>query len=653
MAALDEDNSPKSFEAVAKKYSIDEATKNTGGLREAVVEGQSEPALDEAIFSSPEGELVGPLEGDAGFYVLQVDDGHAGGDAAARPGRGCRPRPTPPRSAPATRSSRRWSPHASRRSPSASRTTSPRSGRRGRSAPRATRSTAARTGRRCRTSAPRRSRESTGCPAVVLSRPGRGARKPRGVRDADRGACFRRARSRRPPRAVGGEQLPPGLVPTQPGQAPPAHGSPRNRPLVRPGTRARPGRRDRPGLPPPTAASGSRSASALQPMSEGATGLRRARAARRDHPPAAGRVPVGSRAGRALDRPAHGRGGVRARRRGRGGDDERMLDELGDVLFQVVFLSLLLEERGAGSFAAVADGVTEKLIRRHPHVFEESEARDLLARRRHRDGERRALELGPDQARGRGPRRRTTRSADVPENLPGLLYARKILRRADPGGGAPPDRERRDEAEAAIGELLLDAVRVARSLGVDPELALRAAANSLRKGSGSSGFARYRAPGGRLDSRRSWARSRDPRTADPRLPGQPDGRGRRPPRQRRVRPRRGALRRLDRRVRGDRAPRRRRVVGRQGRDDRGRQRQRRDREGAHRRPRRRPDGDRHDPARARRHAEQVAARRQRDPRRLARGRPRRGEPTRACRSTPTSPSSTAPRPTTPTCSRCR
>jgi foldase protein PrsA len=63
----------KTWEDVAKEFSIDEATKSTGGLREAVVAGQSEPALDEAIFSAAEGELVGPIEGDAGFYVIQVE----------------------------------------------------------------------------------------------------------------------------------------------------------------------------------------------------------------------------------------------------------------------------------------------------------------------------------------------------------------------------------------------------------------------------------------------------------------------------------------------------------------------------------------------------------------------------------------------------
>src|SRR4051794_7126744 len=51
------------------------------------------------------------------------------------------------------------------------------------------------------------------------------------------------------------------------------------------------------------------------------------------------------------------------------GDDAKMVDELGDVLFQVHFLSLLLEERGQGSLAEVAEHVHAKLVRRHPHIF--------------------------------------------------------------------------------------------------------------------------------------------------------------------------------------------------------------------------------------------------------------------------------------------
>ena len=54
-----------------------------------------------------------------------------------------------------------------------------------------------------------------------------------------------------------------------------------------------------------------------------------------------------------------------------GGDDEALVEELGDLLFQVWFLALLLEERGVADLGAVADGLAEKLVRRHPHVFGE------------------------------------------------------------------------------------------------------------------------------------------------------------------------------------------------------------------------------------------------------------------------------------------
>src|SRR5437899_11354318 len=51
------------------------------------------------------------------------------------------------------------------------------------------------------------------------------------------------------------------------------------------------------------------------------------------------------------------------------GDDEKLLDELGDLLFQVYFLALLLQERGKGDLATAARSIHEKLVRRHPHVF--------------------------------------------------------------------------------------------------------------------------------------------------------------------------------------------------------------------------------------------------------------------------------------------
>ena len=72
LADLQEDNSEDSYADVAKKYSIDDATKSTGGLRQGVVEGQSEPALDKEIFAATQGDLVGPFKGDAGYYVIEV-----------------------------------------------------------------------------------------------------------------------------------------------------------------------------------------------------------------------------------------------------------------------------------------------------------------------------------------------------------------------------------------------------------------------------------------------------------------------------------------------------------------------------------------------------------------------------------------------------
>jgi XTP/dITP diphosphohydrolase/tetrapyrrole methylase family protein/MazG family protein/ATP diphosphatase len=155
-------------------------------------------------------------------------------------------------------------------------------------------------------------------------------------------------------------------------------------------------------------------------------------------------------------------------------DDEKLLDELGDVLFQVHFLSLLLEERGTGDLAAVAEQMTAKLVRRHPHVFGEAEAETSAEVLRNWDRIKREVE-------GRGA---DDPFADVPENLPALLYARKVLRRADPEAGSPPspDEDERASAEAWVGDLLLSIVKLCRRLGVDPELALRAAAHRYRAG---------------------------------------------------------------------------------------------------------------------------------------------------------------------------
>ena len=162
------------------------------------------------------------------------------------------------------------------------------------------------------------------------------------------------------------------------------------------------------------------------------------------------------------------------------GDDAKLLDELGDVLFQVHFLALLLEERGAGDLAAVAQGMTEKLVRRHPHVFgSESEAADAVGDAETAKEVLRNWDQIKREVEGRGA---DDPFADVPENLPGLLYARKILRRAEPEAGSPSSKDtvERDDAEREIGDRLLAIVVESRQRGVDPELAVRAAAERYR-----------------------------------------------------------------------------------------------------------------------------------------------------------------------------
>jgi MazG family protein len=170
-------------------------------------------------------------------------------------------------------------------------------------------------------------------------------------------------------------------------------------------------------------------------------------------------------------------------------DDAKLADELGDLLFQVYFLSLLLQERGSGDLETVARAAHEKLVRRHPHVFGDVEARTAGRVRERWDEIKRTQE------------EREGIFHQVPESLPALLYARKVQRRAaaigfeypDTAGAladlddeirelkealaevgeAAPETEPHPHVFEEMGDVLFAAVNVARRLNVDPELALR------------------------------------------------------------------------------------------------------------------------------------------------------------------------------------
>ena len=170
---------------------------------------------------------------------------------------------------------------------------------------------------------------------------------------------------------------------------------------------------------------------------------------------------------------------------------EKLLDELGDLLFQVYFLALLLQEQGHGDLEGVARGIHAKLVARHPHVFGDAEAA-TAGRVRERWEQLKTEQEGREGI-----------FHDVPETLPALLQARKVQRRAvaigfeypdvagaledfrselaeleaelggreEPAPEQPPDQRVAEE----FGDLLFAAVNVARRLNVDPELELRRA----------------------------------------------------------------------------------------------------------------------------------------------------------------------------------
>jgi ATP diphosphatase len=191
-------------------------------------------------------------------------------------------------------------------------------------------------------------------------------------------------------------------------------------------------------------------------------------------------------------------------------DFDHLKEELGDVLFQVVFYSQLASEQGRFEFAEVVEVLLDKLLRRHPHVFPDGDLRSGT------DGGPRPSASRPDGARPSGARpdapavaarwdsikqqERAAKSqhgllADIPLALPALTRAGKLQKRAsgagfDWQGSAGVLAKLREEAEELqheidsascdgiedeLGDLLFTVVNLARHLKVDPETALRRA----------------------------------------------------------------------------------------------------------------------------------------------------------------------------------
>ena len=169
--------------------------------------------------------------------------------------------------------------------------------------------------------------------------------------------------------------------------------------------------------------------------------------------------------------------------------DDALVEELGDLLYQIEFHATIAEQDGRFTMADVARGVHDKLVRRHPHVFGDVTADDS------------ATVLSNWDAIKRAEKGRTSVFDGVPTSQPSLGYAFAVQRKAakvgfdwpDVDGALPKIAEEAAEVRAAadsgdetelheeVGDLLFAVVNVARHLGVEPESALRAATGKFRR----------------------------------------------------------------------------------------------------------------------------------------------------------------------------
>jgi len=164
------------------------------------------------------------------------------------------------------------------------------------------------------------------------------------------------------------------------------------------------------------------------------------------------------------------------------GDPAKQLDEVGDLLFQSVFLAQLLEEGAHGDLGTIATGQADKLIYRHPHVYGDVQAGDADH----------VLDMW--EASKRAERADQGIFHDLPPGLPALAFATKAQKRAAAVGFAYANMAsaiaalleevgelEQDPNPDELGDVLFAAVAVARQLGTDPEVALRETAQRFRR----------------------------------------------------------------------------------------------------------------------------------------------------------------------------
>ena len=163
------------------------------------------------------------------------------------------------------------------------------------------------------------------------------------------------------------------------------------------------------------------------------------------------------------------------------GDDADIRDELGDLLFQVVFQARIAEEDGHFAFDDVARSIADKLEARHPHIFADAEA----------PGEARDERWEALKAAERAQKGASSAMDGVARALPALMRAEKLQKRAArdgfdwPDAAGPADKINEEIVELAeaspdnrleeAGDLLFAAVNLVRAYGLSPEEALRAA----------------------------------------------------------------------------------------------------------------------------------------------------------------------------------